>query len=122
MKKIKCILLIPLMVFISCTNEPMAKGVYFIENKTTTDLKLTASFNNEPINFLDSLVEAGLVNHVYSVTEGTGGHVMPSNFFTDFKVFALTANGDSLVYEGVNNADWKVSGNTPDQDFILVVE
>ena len=47
---------------------------------------------------------------------------MPSNFFTDFKVFALTANGDSLVYEGVNNADWEVSGNTPDQDFILVVE
>jgi hypothetical protein len=100
----------------------MSKGVYFIENKTTSDLKISASYNGEKIIFLDSLVEAGLLNHIYSVTEGSGGHVMPSNFFTEFKVFALTANGDSLVYDGVNNADWEASGNTADQDFILVVD
>lgn len=77
----KYLIIILLSSLLSCTNEPIAKGVYFIDNKTTSNLKISASFNGEQITFLDSLVEAGYVNHVYSVTEGSGGHVLPSNFF-----------------------------------------
>lgn len=118
----KYLIIILLFSLLSCTNEPMARGVYFIDNKTTSNLKISASYNGEQIIFLDSLVETERVNHVYSVTEGSGGHVLPSNFFSSFEVFAITGSGDSLVYEGVRNDDWITSSNTIDQDITLVIE
>lgn len=75
------------------------------------------------VPLLKDTIGANKVEKIFEAVDGTGGHPYPSNFFTEFRVFALTANGDSLVYEGVKNSDWQQENNDKDViDLVLKID
>jgi len=85
--------------------EPMAYTDYFVENHTANVLHIehTPTLNlTTPLLAED--VPSGERVHILSVVMGSGGHAMPSNFFSAFSLQA----GDSIVYTGVRNADWRI--------------
>ncbi|MFZ1694381.1 MAG: hypothetical protein WAT74_14390 [Flavobacteriales bacterium] len=87
--------------------EPIERADYWVKNETALDLRIehTPQINlAEPL--LTDSVSANERIHILSVTMGSGGHAMPSNFFKSFSLLA----GDSVVYAGVNNSHWQREG------------
>lgn len=93
----------------ACTKQPVSVGYYYIGNHTSFDLKIEAYYNQTQIVLLDSVVEFNRFKLIYTGVEESGGGVNPSTFFTEFTVHAITAAGDSLIYQGVRNEDWETS-------------
>jgi len=50
--------------------------------------------------------------------------VRPSNFFSDFEVFAIVNDMDSLIYQGVNDNDWEFreEGQEDGQNYYLIIQ
>jgi len=92
--------------------EPVTTAEYYVTNNTGHNLLVQFDKANTPVLLQDSIVAPGSNMLIYKVAEMTGGHVLPSNFLTDIRVFALLASGDSLVYQGINNADWHQGGSS----------
>lgn len=93
--------------FISCKKivEPVARADYYITNNRSNDLSIQANiYDNRSLE--NSQIAAGTSVFIFKATEGSGGHIMPSNFFSSFKVYEKLQGGDSLIYEGVRNEDW----------------
>lgn len=101
------------LLFPSCRKpaEPIVEANYYINNLTPNPLRIQAIQGTASVPLIMDTIKAFRVEKFYHATEGTGGHPYPSNFFSEFKVFSITANGDSLVYEGVTNSDWKQENN-----------
>jgi len=102
-----------LLIASSCRKpaEPITKANYYIQNKTSLTLRIDALQGTAEVPLLKDTINPGLTEKFYTAVEGSGGHIYPSNFFTDFKVFAITNSADSLVYSGVQNNDWKTENN-----------
>jgi hypothetical protein len=100
-----------LLIASSCRKpaEPITKANYYIQNKTSLTLRIDALQGTAEVPLLKDTINPGLTEKFYTAVEGSGGHIYPSNFFTDFKVFAITNSADSLVYSGVQNNDWNNS-------------
>lgn len=103
------LLTIIIIIQFACNEQPATTGIYYIGNQTNFDLKIKAFYNQTQIVLLDSIVEFHRFKKIYTGVEGSGGHVNPSNFFTEFTVYAITAGGDSPIYQGVRNEDWETS-------------
>lgn len=103
--------------------EPLSRANYYIQNKTTRVLRVDALQGTAEVPLLKDSINPGLTELFFTAVEGSGGHIYPSNFFTDFKVSAITANGDSLVYSGVKNNDWKTENNdNANLELVLTIE
>ena len=113
--------LLVLVLFTSCRKpEPEERADYLVENNSALGLNIvhTPSLNLDTPLLTDT-VPPGERVHFLSVVMGSGGHVMPSNFFTAFSLIA----GDSVIYSGVRNGDWRREGEVEDrQQMVLVIE
>jgi hypothetical protein len=87
--------------------ESVNTGEYYVTNNTTENILIQADSMNTPAKLQDSIVAPGNSVLIVKVAEMTGGHILPSNFFTDFRVFVRRSSGDSIIYRGVHNSDWQ---------------
>ncbi len=114
-----------LLTFTACRKpaEPIVEANYYIQNLTPNRLRIQAIQGTAAVPLLTDTIDALRLEKFYHAVEGSGGHPYPSNFFSEFKVFALTAGGDSLVYQGVKNSDWKQENTDKDElDLVLKIE
>ena len=115
-----------LISFFSCTQvDPVGKGYYHIDNRSERVLTLEAtSIHQTEIEFSPDTIAPGSIVKFYSVIECSGGHVRPSNFFSEFKVFAIVNGMDSLIYQGVNDNDWEFreEGQEDGQNYYLIIQ
>jgi hypothetical protein len=96
--------------------ETVNYGRYFVHNRFPYAVRIATT--GYPV--ATTLLPAGAVTHIGDVAEGTGGHVMPSNFFESFTV--RPATGGRVVYSGVRNQDWRQIGRScPRARFLLVI-
>lgn len=120
LKGVLCFALVT--VFGACgkTKELVSRGYYFIDNHSSTDIRIEATLNGASVRLERDTLLSTTKELIYVAVEATGGHVLPSNFFTTFKVYSITGNQDSLIYEGVNNSDWIRNGGN-DGGFLLTL-
>lgn len=100
--------------------EPVQQADYFVQNATTLGLRIehTPSFNLDAPLITDT-VPPGARVHFLSVSEGSGGHAMPSNFLSSFSLLAT----DSVIYSGVRNSDWVREGEVDGRlQVVLVID
>ncbi len=100
--------------------EPVTRGRYFIDNRLDLSLNAIGTSDQGPsVDFTDS-IPAHTKSLFMEVTEGSGGHVLPSNFLT---TFLITNEAGDTVYTGVHNEDWERDQPIPSRaDLILVIE
>ena len=89
------------------TKEPISTGYYYVVNKGDQFLRLEASFMGNAIVLEEDTIPPFDTTFIFTAIEGSGGHVLPSNFFSTFQVHRVIPGNDSLLYTGVNNNDWK---------------
>ena len=101
--------LLLLLIFSACTTikEPVTTGYYYVVNKGDQFLRLEASYIGNPILLTEDTIPPFDTTFIFTAIEGSGGHVLPSNFFSTFQVTLVQPGNDSLLYSGVNNYDWK---------------
>ena len=63
-------------------------------------------------------ISVGEKAHIFSFAEGTGGHVMPSNAFSSFTVYAESKAEANIIYSKVENSDWKAEGTDGEGHFV----
>ncbi|MFT3925251.1 MAG: hypothetical protein QM778_22125 [Myxococcales bacterium] len=86
--------------------EPVSEADYYVRNQTAAAVSLAATdLSGGPVQLLQDRLAPGEEARIYHALEGTGGHVMPSNFFENFTV----TSGTDVTYSGVRNEDWKAS-------------
>jgi len=105
--------------------DPVSKGYYYIDNRSEQVLTLEAtSIHQTAIEFLPDTIAPRSIVRFYSVIECSGGHVRPSNFFSEFEVFAIVNDMDSLIYQGVNDNDWEFreEGQEDGQNYYLIIQ
>lgn len=103
--------------------DPLIRANYYLQNKTTFTLRIDAVQGNAPVPLLKDTVRADATEKFFTATAGESGSVFPAAFFSGLQIFALTANGDSLVYAGVKNSDWKEENNENSTvELVLTVE
>jgi len=117
-------LLIILMVCNSCKDkytEEVSYGDYYITNNTLDTLIVTASSNSvgSDVVFLTNKIALGNKTHIYTFKEGSGGHVLPSNAWSDFHVYKGIISDSTIVYSGINNNDWVNEGSSSQNHLIL---
>lgn len=91
--------------------DPLIRADYYVQNKTTFALRIAAVQGTAAVPLLKDTIRAGTTEQFFTATAGESGSVFPAAFFTGLQLFAITANGDSLVYAGVKNSDWKEENN-----------
>ena len=104
--------------------EPITHGDYYITNNTTSMLIISAFFGSEELQMLANEIKPGEKTHIYTFTEGSGGHVMPSNAWDDFIIYSENISEENIVYSGINNSDWEFEGCSNDGHMIynLVID
>lgn len=84
--------------------EPVSEADYYVRNETSLVVSLSAtSLSGEPVTLVRESVPPAGEALIYHAVEGTGGHVMPSNFFRAF----LASQSGKPLYSGVLDTDWK---------------
>ena len=94
--------------------EAVNYGDYFLVNHSSYDLKIEADGT-----LLTDTALAGQTVHFFNMVEGTGGHVFPSNAFSEFRLLATIDGAETVVYSGVNNGDWEDAGYTKEDHLIV---
>ncbi len=104
----KYIILIIALIIISCTKviEPVTFGEYFLLNLGTNTIYVETS----SVTLLESEILPSEKVHIFTAIEGTGGHVRPSNFLSDFSVYHLNNSIKEVIYTGVKDDDWIFEG------------
>jgi len=117
-----------LSIALVCTNcnkivEPITHGDYYIRNNTVSKLIITAFENigTGEIELLANEISQGGKTHIFTFTEGSGGHVMPSNAWDDFYVYSGIKSDSTIIYSGIENNDWKFDGISSDGHFIYLL-
>lgn len=97
-----------------CTNcngigEPITHGDYYITNNTVSKLIIAAfgNFGTGEMALIANEINPGDKTHIFTFTEGSGGHVMPSNAWGDFYVYAGIKSDSTVIYSGIENNDWE---------------
>ena len=115
------LVLLTALVLAACQKpEPIQRADYFVQNTTTFALRIehTPSFNLDAPLLTDTVLPGARV-HILSVSEGSGGHAMPSTFFSTFSLLAV----DSVIYSGVRNSDWLREGEVDGRlQLVLVID
>ena len=103
------------LIFNHCNRiiEPIAHGDYYVTNATKSNLIIAASgnFGSGEAKLLTDEIGSGDKIHIYTFTEGSGGHVMPSNAWSDFIVYAGHKSDSTIIYSGIDNSDWEYQGS-----------
>ena len=108
-----------LLLLCSCAiNGPIVEAVnygdYFLVNHSSYDLTIEADGT-----LLTDTALAGQTVHFFDMVQGTGGHVFPSNAFSEFKLLANVNGTETVAYSGVNNDDWEEAGYTEEDHLII---
>jgi len=115
-------ILIILLLFIRCTGlpEPVGHGDYYVTNNTSQLLLISAleSWTDNEVELITNQIETGEKMHVYTFTEGSGGHVMPSNAFSEFTIYTDDKTVQNIIYSRVVNKDWIFEGTTQEGHLI----
>lgn len=120
----KSISILSLLILIGCgagPGEPPNTGIctkYYVENNSNYELKI------ETINH-----ETQTESLKYSAVSGTrvlldqycNNSTKPSYTFIDLRIYADFGSGNSLVYSGVKDADWKNEGKDAEQNYTQVL-
>ena len=112
-------LLLAFVLLTACRKpEPVERADYIVQNNTANGLRIehTPSINLDKPLVTDTVPPGANVRFL-SVSMGSGGHTMPSNFFSAFSLMA----GDSLVYSGVQNSDWRLESGTQGARAVVLV-
>ncbi|MBK8226962.1 MAG: hypothetical protein IPK70_07280 [Flavobacteriales bacterium] len=104
--------------------EPISRGAYHVENRTSDVLRIDATGHHGDVDLLTDSIQSEANALIMIVTEGSGGHIMPSNFLRELMISSIDSTGASiLVYSGVRDADWQRTGQSQDRtDLLLVIE
>jgi len=76
---------------------------YLINNETSEFLTVSGEDNGIPVELLVDQILPNSRMHFYTAIQGSGGHLLPSNYFD---VFTISV-GPTTVYEGVSDGDWE---------------
>lgn len=100
-----CTALTVLLIGLSACNYAIVEAVneadYYLVNDSSYDLTIQASRE-----LLTNSVLAGETAFFFAMVEGTGGHTLPSNAFSEFRLLAEVSSVQTTAYSGVNNDDW----------------
>ena len=111
-----------IIAFVACEKnvDPMTSGDYYVTNNTTNTVILAAEGNwgSGAVALLADEVLVGSKTHVYTFTEGSGGHVLPSNAWGDFYVYDSIVSDSNIIYSGIHNADWIYEGTNSEGHLI----
>ena len=108
-------LLLVVLLCINCKDtenpivEPMNSGDYYITNNTSAVLIISAIglFGTGEATLLTNEIDPGDKTQIFTFTEGSGGHVMPSNAWEEFSIYSGIKSENTLVYSGIADDDWK---------------
>lgn len=107
-----------LVVSFNCRGIPeyVSHGEYYITNNTTNKLIVEAfgTWGIGEVELLTNEINPGDKTHIYTFTEGSSGHVRPSNAWAEFYVYSETKNDSSIIYFGINDKDWVFEGASND--------
>ena len=106
----------------SCVVEDVVYGDYYITNNTKDVLVLSAFDKNTipmKIELLQNEINPGAKVHIFTAIERTGGHVMPSNFWSEFYVYNQVVADSTIIYSGIDDTDWQVEGRNAQGHNIL---
>ncbi|MGB6049111.1 MAG: hypothetical protein WBG34_16060 [Flavobacteriales bacterium] len=90
--------------------EYVSHGSYLVENATSTVLHIHAVGLWGPVVLLADSVLPGTTTEFFQVTEGSGGHLMPSNFLSELVITQGDRTSPAVVYNGIRNDDWHTPG------------
>jgi hypothetical protein len=116
MRTLILMVIVSLLVCACRKPEPIVHASYFVDNRSGHVLQLQGEGLHRPAVFLTTEIPIGSRTRFMDVAMGSGGHVLPSNFLSSFRVMA----GDSLLYEGVNNSHWQQQDGK--HHYVLVIE
>lgn len=104
--------------------EPFSRGAYHVENRTSAVLRIDATGHLGDVDLLTDSIQSEATALIMLVSEGSGGHIMPSNFLQELMINSVDSTGASIpVYSGVRDADWQRMGQSQDRtDLLLVIE
>lgn len=104
--------------------EPMAHARYFIDNRTDSALVVSAEAIYGEVDLLTDSLPAQTITAIDEVVQGSGGHVLPSNFYRAFEVSFVDSLGSATVlYSGVSNADWERISTFADRtELVLLID
>lgn len=114
-----------LVVLSACTKpEPIEHGSYYLDNRTPYVLHLRIEQHWDEGHQLRVSIPPDTLLRFMDVTQGSGGHVLPSNFIKRFSVVRNDSLlGEVIEYEGVRNDHWQRMDLSPDRtDLVLVIE
>jgi hypothetical protein len=110
-----------LLLCLACRKpEPVEHARYLIDNRSDMGLRIQVEPSPNLLwALITDTVPPNSKVHFQDVSMGSGGHLMPGNFYRSFR---LTA-GDTVIYEGVRNNDWILVGRVKGKlHYELVVE
>ncbi len=88
--------------------EAINYGRYFIRNNQRQTLH-ASGVDRGGVTPRTLDIPPGATVEVWRVSEGTGGHVRPTNFFASITITPIA--GGAPVYSGVRNDDWRDLGD-----------
>jgi hypothetical protein len=100
--------------------EPISHGDYFITNNTVNKLIVTAfgNFGTGEVELLANEIYPAAKIHIYTYTDASGGHVMPSNAWDEFYIYSEYKSDSTTIYSGIDNSDWEFEGANSDRHLI----
>lgn len=112
---------------VSCDKESMDDAFqtrFIVENATAIELRVQAKDGPDTFIVLGNSVAApGERTTVYSYGEATQRDVLPSEVFTEFRLFTKVGLKDSVIYNRVRNTDWDPGTQTDAyQELILTIQ
>jgi hypothetical protein len=115
MKQTISLLLMSMLLSCGKIIEPVSFSKFFVTNATADVLLLdAANIGGGEATLLTNSVAVGAKAHIYSLAEGSGGGIAPSNVFSTFTVYAGSKAEANIIYAKVNNTDWVNEGNDAD--------
>jgi hypothetical protein len=98
----------------------MTSGDYYVTNNTTSTIILAAEGNwgSGAVELIEDEIVPGAKTYIYTFTEGSGGHVLPSNAWGDFYVYDNIVSDSTIIYSGIQNEDWIYEGSNSEGHLI----
>ena len=102
---------------------PDFEGRYFIDNKTPISIQVQAKDGADFLVLQNSQIAKASIEQIYATDGGSSAGALPTNVFTEFKVFVRTGIKDSVIYQGLNNSDWEVRNSGDDfSEYYLTIQ
>lgn len=130
MKSVRCTTVVGAVVLLCLSGcrpvivEPMAYGRYYVDNRTDSALVVSAEALYGEADLLTDSIPPQSITAIAEVVQGSGGHVLPSNFYRAFAVTVEDSLGSaSVLYSGVRNEDWdRISSFADRTELVLVID